>query len=249
MNTNHKNRNMSKAPAPVNPIGNRPNKDGCYTMTVRDPKQVVFFLTNGTYTACIGHRKSEKGTEYFYPYIRDTYSGRDVILQKVYVEDIIPDSDFSGKEILKFSPLTRTGAENQSEWVKIYDFFVAELARIKAPQLVGKTVKKYIHEGEEKIKLASNASMEEILKRNHKDAESVPIEGAKWTSTLLSVYCMSTEEGEMAMGVCLYVGYPFYETREAFLKANPGHARKRARVSKEEEEEKKESSEEMEVAK
>ena len=227
--TNYKKSNMSKAPAPVNPIGNRANKDGCFTLTVRDPKLVVFLLGNGTYTACIGHRKTEKGTEYFYPYIRDIQSGRDLVLQKIYPGDIYPDQDYAGKDIFKFPLLTKTASDFQEQWVKIYESFMEELSRIKEPQLQGKVVKKYIHETEEKIKLGPQQSLEEAMTKNHKAVDSVAIEGHRWSSTVLSVYCMTTEEGEIAMGVTLYLSYPFYVNREDYLKANPGNGRKRAR--------------------
>ena len=220
---------MSKVPTPVNPIGNRANKDGCFTLTVRDPKLVVFFLGNGTYTACIGHRKTDKGTEYFYPYIRDIHSGRDLVLQKVYPEDIYPDVDYSGKDIFKFPLLTKTASDFQEQWVQIYEAFMSELSRIKEPQLQGKTIKKYIHESEEKIKLGPQQSLEEAMGKNHKGVDSVAIAGHRWTSTVLSVYCMSTEEGDIAMGVTLYLSYPFYTNRDDYLKANPSVSRKRVR--------------------
>jgi hypothetical protein len=46
---------------------------------------------------------------------------------------------------------------------------------------------------------------------------------------------METEKGEIAMGVVLYLGIPFFKTRDAFLKAHPEHKarNKRARVEEE----------------
>jgi hypothetical protein len=231
--TNYQKATMNKAPAPVNPVNNRPNKDGCYTLTVKDPSKVVFFLENKTYVACIGHRKSEKGVEYFYPYIRDTYSGKDIVLQKVYPEGLLQDQDYNGKEILKFQPLTKSGQEFQQAWVSIYQAFMLEMSRIKEPQLQGKVVKQYIHEGSEKIKLGPKQSMDQAWEKN-----GTPIDGQKWSAGLTSVYCMETETGEIAMGVVLYLGYPHFETREAYLIANPGHVRnKRARTEEKSESE------------
>lgn len=224
---------MSKVPLPVNPIGNRANKDGCFSLTVKDPALVVFLLGNGTYTACIGHRKTDKGAEYFYPYIRDKVSGRDLVLTKVYPGELYPDQDYQKKDVLMFRPLTKTHADFQAQWVLIYEAFMEELSRIKAPQLEGRVVAKYIHEAEEKIKIGPQQSLEELMVKNHKGPDCVPLESHRWTSTLLSVYCMNTEEG-IAMGVTLYVGFPHYGERADYLKANPGQVRKRARVEEKE---------------
>lgn len=223
--TNYQRATMSKVPSPVNPVNNRPNRDGCYTLTVKDPTKVVFFLENKTYVPLIGHRKSEKGIEYFYPYIRDTYSGKDIVLQKVYPEVLVQDTDFAGKEILKFNPLTKSGCEFQQAWVTIYESFMVEMRRMKEPQIQGKVVKQYIHEESEKIKLGPKQTMEKAWEVNGN-----PISGQRWSAGLTSVYCMETTEGEFAMGVVLYLGFPHYETRAAFLQANPTHDRKRARV-------------------
>ena len=221
---------MSKVSAPVNPISGKPNRDGCYYLTVVDAEKVLFFLQNKTYVACIGHRKSEKGVEYFYPYVKDEYSGKNLMLQKVYPEALVQDQDYNGVDIFQSRPLTRTGEKNQATWVSIYTFFMEEMARIKAPQLVGKTVKHYIHEGTEKVKLGPKMDVSEALAKN-----GSPVEDQFWCAGLTSVYCMETEKGEIAMGVVLYLGIPYFKTRDAFLKAHPEHKarNKRARVDEE----------------
>jgi hypothetical protein len=186
----------------TNVIQSRSNR-----LLVYDPAMLAFLLNNKTYRPIIEATRSVKGQQLFIPYIYDIIQGKKLSLVKVYPPHTTwsETTDYSGKEVYEFHPADDLQRAFQASWTEINRIFTAEMLRMQATVLNGKTATEFVMVDKDKISRMSEAIKSKCVTSYDSSRDFL-------TAQLSMVYFMITDDQKAVVGIKLNEGFPIDPT-------------------------------------